>query len=277
MQKIRAVAELIDSSHNKLYFMKKVLVTLFTLFVLLPPTDLLAWGLTGHRVVGQVAQNQLSAKAKRKISKILDCNSLAEISNHMDDIKSDRAYDHTHDWHWVTIPAGHTYEQTKKNPNGDLILKIEELKRTLKSGKLTKQEEKESLIFLVHLVGDLHQPMHVGALDDQGGNQVRVQWFGRPSNLHRIWDSDMIDDKKLSYTELTGFLNLPDKKTKKEWQSRSLETWVKHIQSFHAQAYELPEDKKLGYDYAYKNFRTVQQCLLEGGIHLAGILKEIYG
>jgi len=257
--------------------MKKVFISLFALFAFLHTTDLLAWGLTGHRVVGHVAQNQLSGKAKRKISKILDCNSLAEISNHMDDIKSDRNYDHTHDWHWVTIPEGHTYEQTKKNPNGDLIFKIEELVKSLKSGKLSKKEEKENLIFLVHLVGDLHQPMHVGALDDQGGNQVKVQWFGRPSNLHRVWDSDMIDDKKLSYTELAGFLNLPDKKIKKEWQSRSLETWVQHIQSFHGKAYDLPENGKLGYEYAYNNFGTVQQCLLEGGVHLAGILMEIYG
>lgn len=257
--------------------MKKVVIALLTLFTLSPIQDTLAWGLTGHRVVGHLAQNQLNGKAKRKIAKILDCNSLAEISNHMDDVKSDRAYDHTHDWHWVTIPEGKTYQQTSKNPNGDLIHKIEDIIASLKSGKLSAQQERENLIFLVHLVGDLHQPMHVGAFNDQGGNQVKVQWFGRPSNLHRVWDSDMIDDKKLSYTELASFLNLPDKKTKKEWQSRSLETWVKHIQSFHGKAYELPANKNLGYDYAYKNFGAVQQSLLEGGIHLAGILMEIYG
>lgn len=257
--------------------MKKVTIILFSLFSFLPVSDLLAWGLTGHRVVGHLAQNQLNTRAKRKISRILNCNSLAEISNHMDDIKSDRAYDHTHDWHWVTIPGGQEYEQTTKNPNGDLILKIEEITRMLKSGNLKVEQEREYLTFLVHLVGDLHQPMHVGAFDDQGGNQVKVEWFGRPSNLHRVWDSDMIDDKRLSYTELASFLNLPDKKTKKEWQSRSLNTWVKHIQAYHAKAYELPENKKLGYDYAYRNFGTVQQCLLEGGIHLAGILMEIYG
>lgn len=257
--------------------MKKISIVLLALISFLPVSDSWAWGLTGHRVVGHIAQGQLKGKAKRKINKILENNSLAEVSNHMDDIKSDRAYDHTHDWHWVTIPEGKEYSETNKNPKGDLWAKIEEIKATLKKGNLAPAEERELLTFLVHLVGDLHQPLHVGAYDDQGGNFVKVQWFGRPSNLHRVWDSDMIDDKKLGYTELAAFLNIPDKKTKKEWQSRSMETWVKHIQSFHKKAYTLPEDRKLGYDYAYHNFKDVQQCLLEGGIHLAGILNEIYG
>ena len=151
--------------------MKKYLVVILIFFILNAPAA--AWGVTGHRVVGLVAQNHLQKRAKRKIAAILKCNSLAEVSNYMDDVKSDTAYNHTHDWHWVTILPGQTYGQSTKNPKGDIIMKIEEITAALKSHNLTPAAEAEHLKFLVHLVGDLHQPLHVGDRDDQGGNRER--------------------------------------------------------------------------------------------------------
>ena len=147
-----------------------------------------AWGQTGHRVVGLVAEKHLTKQARKKIARVLQDNSLAEVSNWMDEIKSDAAYNHTHDWHWVTIPDGKKYEQSPKNPNGDLVMKLEEVVQALKSHQLSGAQEQEYLKYLVHLVGDLHQPLHVGGKDDAGGNALRVQWFGQSSNLHRVWD-----------------------------------------------------------------------------------------
>ena len=236
-----------------------------------------AWGQTGHRVVGYVAEQYLSKKARKHVQAVLDHNSLAEVSNWMDDIKSDAAYNHTHDWHWVTIPDGMTYEQTPKNPKGDLLMKIEELTAALKGGKLPKEKEQESLKFLVHLVGDLHQPLHVGGKDDTGGNDVKLQWFGQPSNLHRVWDSEIIEGKDLSFTELASFLGQPTKEQLKEWQATTVRDWVYGMMPYRPQVYKLPEDDKLGYRYSYDNFDTVQKLLLQSGIRLAGLLNQIYG
>ncbi|TXK45313.1 S1/P1 nuclease [Pontibacter qinzhouensis] len=236
-----------------------------------------AWGQNGHRAVGLVAEQHLSKKALKKVMAVLENNSLAEVSNWMDDIKSDAAYNHTHDWHWVTIPDGMTYEQTTKNPNGDIVMKIEEIVAALKAGNLPRQTEQEYLKYLVHLVGDLHQPMHVGGKDDQGGNAVKVTWFGQPSNLHRVWDSDMIDGKNLSYTELTHFLGKPAKVQVKEWQATSVRDWAYGTMPLRPAVYNLPADNKLSYRYSYEHFGTVQQCLLQGGVRLAGLLNEIYG
>jgi hypothetical protein len=255
--------------------MKKII--LLCLLLPLGMAQALAWGQTGHRVVGFVAQQYLKKNVNRKINSLLQNNSLAEVSNWMDDIKSDSAYNHTHDWHWVTIPDGKTYEQSAKNPKGDLIMKIEELVTALKAGNLSPATEQEYLKFLVHLVGDLHQPLHVGGRDDTGGNAVRVQWFGQASNLHRVWDSDMIDGKNLSYTELAGFLGNPDKNQVREWQSLSIRDWAYASRSRSPQVYAIPKDGRLGYRYSYENFDTVQLCLLQAGIHLAGLLNEIYG
>ncbi|EMR03059.1 S1/P1 Nuclease [Cesiribacter andamanensis AMV16] len=239
--------------------------------------DALAWGQNGHRVVGHVAQENLSRKAEKKIMALLGNNSLSEVSVWMDDIKSDARYDHTHDWHWVTIPDGQTYAQTEKNEKGDILMKIQELVVSLKGGSLNRQEEQEALKYLVHLVGDLHQPLHVGGGDDKGGNDVRVDWFGRNSNLHRVWDSEMIESKQLSFTELSHYLNKPSKAQIKAWQSSSVEAWAMESMGLRSIVYDLPENKKLGYSYMYKNWDTVETRLLQAGIRLAGLLNEIYG
>ncbi len=236
-----------------------------------------AWGQNGHRAVGLVAEQHLSKKARKKVMAVLENNSLAEVSNWMDDIKSDDAYNHTHDWHWVTIPDGMRYEEAAKNPNGDLIIKIEEIVTALKARNLPLQTEQEYLKYLVHLVGDLHQPMHVGGKDDQGGNAVKVLWFGQPSNLHRVWDSDMIDGKNLSYTELTSFLGKPAKQQVKEWQTTSVRQWAYGMMPYREAIYTLPAENKLSYRYSYEHFGTVKYCLLQGGVRLAGLLNEIYG
>ncbi|WP_017733845.1 S1/P1 nuclease [Nafulsella turpanensis] len=255
--------------------MKKVL----SLCLLLPLFigQAYAWGQNGHRVVGLVAQQHLSKKAKKKIMQLLDENSLAEVSVWMDDIKSDDAYDHTHDWHWVTVPPQMKYEDTEKNPNGDLIMKIEEIVSALKKGGLTAEQEEEYLKFLVHLVGDLHQPMHVGTGEDAGGNAVKVEWFGDRSNLHRVWDSEMIDSKDLSFTEIARFLGEPEKSQVKQWQSTSVRDWAYESAAYLPEAYELPENGRLGYQYMYEHYDVVEKRLLQAGVRLAGLLNEIYG
>lgn len=255
--------------------MKKLLLTF--LILCLFSGEIFAWGNNGHRVVGYVAQQHLTNKAKREISRILDCHTLAEVSTWMDDIRSDSTFNHTHDWHWVTIPDGKRYEETVKNPNGDLLAKIEELKVTLKERNQPLEKQQQNLKMLIHLIGDLHQPLHVGGGDDQGGNKVKVDWFGKPSNLHRVWDSDMIDNSNLSFTELASFLGYPDKNQIKIWQSTSVKDWAYESITYRPQVYNLPADKKLGYKYAYENFDTVEKRLLQAGIRLAGLLNQIYG
>ena len=255
--------------------MKKLLSLCLLLFLF--SSQAFAWGQNGHRVVGFIAEQYLNKKASKRINKLLEGNSLAEVSVWMDDIRSDEAYDHTHDWHWVTVPDTIPYEQTEKNPNGDLIMKIEELVHLLKKGKLSAAQEQEYLKYLTHLVGDLHQPLHVGTGEDAGGNRVEVKWFGDRSNLHRVWDSEMIDSKDLSFTELARFLDEPTKEQIKTWQSTSVREWANENLLYRPQVYDLPENKKLGYEYMYKNFDLVEKRLLQAGIRLAGLLNEIYG
>ncbi len=245
------------------------------LVALIPLTGF-SWGVTGHRAVGLIAQKHLSAKAKRNMVRILGQQSLAEVSTWMDEIRSDSTYNYTADWHWVTIETGKTYDQSPKNPNGDAIAMIEKIIAELKKHTLDKKTETEYLKMLVHLVGDIHQPLHVGCCDDQGGNKVKVKWFRKESNLHRVWDSDMIDDTKLSFTELTEFLGEPNAPTIFKWQKNTVLQWADESMSLRKTVYAIG-DGNLGYHYSYKNLSAAKQRVLQAGIRLAGILNQIYG
>lgn len=240
-------------------------------------TEALRWGQIGHRTTGYIAEQYLTEKAASEVKRVLDNASLAEVSTWMDEVRSDGGYDHMAPWHYVTIPEGETYETVEKNPDGDILWAIDKMVTELKEGELSPEQEAENLKVLVHLVGDLHQPLHVGNGTDRGGNDVRVQWFGGNSNLHRVWDSEMIDSKQLSFTELSRFINHTTPEQVEEWQSSSVYDWAYESQDLLPQVYDMPENKRLGYEYGYQNWNTVEIRLLKAGVRLAGLINEIYG
>lgn len=240
-------------------------------------SNLLAWGQTGHRVVGEVAEKHLTRKARKNIEKLLGTESLAMVSTWMDEIKSDDSYDHTHDWHWVTIPNNKTYGETEKNPKGDLVEAIERMKSILKSDTAGRQTKVKALKYLVHLVGDIHQPLHVGNGEDRGGNDVKVKWFRSSSNLHRIWDSEIIDDKQLSYTELAESIDHATDEEIMMWQQGNPADWAHEAMQYRPQVYKTGDAENLSYEYMYHNWDLMQNQLEKAGIRLAGMLNEIFG
>lgn len=249
---------------------------LTTLLLVVLSFSVFGWGQTGHRATGLIAERHLNEKARQKIRSLLGQESLAMVSTWMDDIRSDSMYNHTSDWHWVTIETGQTYEQSKKNPKGDVIMTIERLIKELKGGKLDRVKEIEALKMLVHLVGDIHQPLHVGCCDDQGGNKVQVKWFGSNSNLHSVWDSGMIDGTRLSYTELADWLGTPEPALIRTWQKAPVRDWADESMSFRTQVYDT-DNGNLGYKYQYKYFNLAKERMLRAGVRLAGVLNQIYG
>ncbi|WP_276366434.1 S1/P1 nuclease [Chryseolinea sp. H1M3-3] len=253
--------------------MKKIITIHILLFFAIQS---FAWGPTGHRVTGWIAEKHIHKKTRKEIERILSGQSLAMASTWMDEIRSDSTYNYTSDWHWVTIPIGKSYQETEKNSNGDIIQTIQRLIAELKSKKLSTKAEAENLKMLIHLIGDIHQPLHVGLGNDRGGNDIKVSWFRSESNLHRVWDSDMIDDTRLSYTELAESLEKPDGVRITSWQNSTVLDWATESISYRDQVYKYGNGK-LGYRYSYENLHIVRYRLLQAGIRLAGVLNDIYG
>lgn len=213
----------------------------------------------------------------KKVQDVLGTETLAEVSTFMDFIKSNSDYRHMNPWHYCTIPDGMTYEEAGTPEEGDVIVTIERLISELKSKNFTDEDEAFALKMLVHLVGDIHQPLHVGNGEDRGGNDVKVEYFYNSSNLHRVWDSGIIDQQKFSYSEYSDWINHCDKDQLKAWQAASVRQWAEESMALRSQVYDLPENKKLSWRYNYDQIETVNLRLLQAGVRLAGVLESIYG
>ncbi len=235
------------------------------------------WSKTGHRVIGKVAQEELSGRARRAMDKLLDGQSIASISNFADEIKADRRFREFSAWHYVNIPPDNDYSDIEPSKYGDLVVGIQKCIAMVKNDKNTKEDRVFYLKMLVHLIGDLHQPMHVGRVEDKGGNDIQVQWFGKGSNLHRVWDSNMINDYGMSYTELAISLPELDKKEKSAIQNGTVLDWVEESQEIANKLYESVEvGEKLAYSYSYTWWGTVESQLQKGGLRLAKVLNELF-
>lgn len=261
--------------------MKILKVSFLLLFLCMTTSNTSAstpdWGATGHRTVGQIAQEHLKNSTQRKIKKLLKGESLALISTFGDDIKSDKRFKHLDPWHYVNVPAQTSYEASEKNPDGDMYQAILTCIDTLKNKKTSETDKVFYLKMLVHLMGDLHQPMHVGNVEDKGGNMIQVQWFKKGTNLHRVWDSDMIEHFGMSYEELAANRKMVSKSQIKEWQKGSVADWLKDTHQLTPGVYSsVTSGQNLGYEYMYTQFDLARMQLQKGGIRLAKVLNEIY-
>lgn len=256
----------------KRLFLPLVLLTALTFTASAP----VFWGQIGHRTVGHIADGMLSKKAKKQVKRVLGNETLAEVSTWMDDVKSDNAYRYAGAWHYCTIPDGMTYETAPTQEGGDIIWAIEKIIKELKAGDLSTEDEAKNLKFLAHLVGDIHQPLHVGNGEDRGGNDVKVQWFGSDTNLHSVWDTRMIQGKEMSYTEFADWVNHPTKAEVKALQAATVREWAMESMALRPRVYDVPENGRLGYSYSYQNFDLVKRRIKEAGVRLAGVVNEIY-
>ncbi len=258
--------------------MKKFVLVLFS--VLFSISSLFAsedWGKTGHRVVGEVAENYLSKRAERKIRKLLDGHSVAFVANYGDDIKSDHQYDSYGPWHYVNFPFGEKYETYPKSEKGDIIQGIDKCIAVLKNDKSSKEEKVFHLKMLIHFLGDLHQPLHIGIEEDKGGNDFQVLWFKNGTNLHTVWDSKMLDSYDMSYTEIAANTDMLSKERVKNLMSGSVVDWMYESRELCEDIYKNTEiGQKLSYNYMYDYMDKLRSQLQKGGIRLAGLLNEIF-
>ncbi|MFL2997741.1 MAG: S1/P1 nuclease [Candidatus Neomarinimicrobiota bacterium] len=235
---------------------------------------LYGWGKTGHRIVGKVGETYLTKNAKTQIRKLVGHHDLSRLSNWADEIKSDSNWDHAWDWHYCTIPDNEEYSQGKHK--GLAVEKVNEFIKTLKNRKAPKEERIIALKFLVHLIGDLHQPLHVGNGLDKGGNTIKLKWFGENTNLHSIWDTKLIELQKLSYTEYSNYLLLNIDYAKiREWQSHNVQDYILESKELRTQCYNFKSDN-LKWDYFYKHKSLLEMRLLQAGVRLSGELNRIF-
>lgn len=237
-----------------------------------------AWGQNGHRVTGAIAQQYLTPKAQQAISRLLPNEDLAEASTYPDEMRSDPSVfwkKTANPWHYVTVPPGNTYAEIEAPEEGDALTALELFTSTLTDPQASLSDKQLALRFIVHIIGDLHQPLHVGNGTDKGGNEVKLEFFWQDSNLHRVWDSGLIEQQELSYTEWTTLLSRKiSAQQAKEWAVSDPQVWIKESALLRDKIY--PESDKVAWDYLYQNMPYVKQRLQMGGIRIAAYLNQIF-
>lgn len=239
------------------------------------PAPALAWGKTGHRAIGAVADSHLSGLARAHVREILGSESLDEASTWPDEMRAnpEQFWQKTaNPWHYVTV-GGFTYDEAPTE--GDAAAALQRFSSTLRDPNAAPADKALALRFIVHLVGDLHQPLHAGRPGDRGGNEVKVKWFGRDTNLHAVWDSAMVDEEDLSFTEWAERLNR--RTTSNEvirWWVENPRVWITESAQIRETIY--PVDPQLSYRYIYDHSPTVQRRLAQGGVRLAAYLNALF-
>jgi hypothetical protein len=259
--------------------MKTYLTTgiLLLFFATLQNTYAEVWGSTGHRAIGAVAQKHLTPKAAEQVNALLGGMSLAFVSTYADEIRSDDRYGHLAPWHYVNMDQNTRYNEADKNPKGDIVTAIQSCIEILKNPSSSKEDKTFHLKLLMHFVGDIHQPFHAGRKEDRGGNSIDLFWFGKRTNLHRLWDTDLIEYYNMSYSELAAHLPKHTPEQKGEIMAAPLLDWVNQSQDLANTLYDkTPQGSRLGYVYHYQNFETVRKQLLDAGLRLAATLNAIF-
>lgn len=254
--------------------MKKIIALLF-----LFPTLVFSnyWGKTGHRVTGHIAENHLTGKAKKALKDLLNGHSLAFVSTYADEIKADRTFSKFSAWHYVNYPLDMRYEDAPKSEYGDIIVGIEKCIEIVGNKANPRADRVFYLKMLVHLIGDLHQPMHASRGKDKGGNDIQVQWFDEGSNLHRVWDKNLIVSYGMTYTELANELDQVSRKERKKIQEGTIYDWVQESHEICAEIYGSAQvGETLGYQYSYKYNPILFQQLQRGGLRLAKVLNDLF-
>lgn len=240
--------------------------------------EVLAWGQKGHDVTCEIAERHLSRKARRVVDMLLDGKSMVYWGNWLDNASHTPEYAYTKTWHYKNVDEGVSYEDASQEPKGDVVTAITEQLRVLGDEASAVETRRVALKMLVHLVGDLHQPMHLGHRSDLGGNLWPVVFFGSEKNLHEIWDTDVLENgHKWSYTEWADEIDRLDKAERKALCGGTVEDWARETLKVATEVYSAtPRNAALSYDYLARWTPTVEQQLLKGGLRLAYLLNNIF-
>jgi nuclease S1 len=260
----------------------KVVTVLATICVALAPSFSWGWGREGHQIVASVAEDHLDETTKVMIQSLIGNNHLYSIATWADDIRRERH--ETAPWHYVDIPFGGSYSANRDcpPPNSCVVVKITEFTKVLTNKQASRDDRAEALKFVVHFVGDIHQPMHAVG-EAKGGNGIHVRFFDSDRcgsyecNLHGVWDTDLIEHAGLEREEyaqheeqLIGANKLEALAdgTPQQWANESHQL---------AQAAWVPDGTDLNKLYYEKQIKVVDRQLALAGLRLAKLLNESIG
>jgi hypothetical protein len=265
--------------------MRRVSIPLALLILLQAATSASAWGPLGHRLTARLAERHLNPKAKAAIAALLEPGeSIATASLWADDHRRD--VKGSGPWHYVDVPLDQDrYDDKFSGPEpekGFIVPKIREFRAILKDPSRPVEVRRLALRFLLHLIEDLHMPLHVGDNHDRGGNDTQVQFFDQGSNMHRVWDSNILEHAGRDEDKwLADLIAMDTEEARTKVMGGTVEDWATESLLLARAAYKDPatgqkikSGQKLGEAYQVANLPIARQRLYRAGIRLAIVLNE---
>jgi len=259
----------------------KRLLAVFLMSMLMAPCmyQAWAWGGKGHRIVAQVAYDNLTNKARKQVDAVLGKHGMIYLSTWPDEIKSDTIYSTSHTCHYQDLNGGMSDSAVVATltdypkEGGDLFMALDSLEVVLRKNGACH----DALVFYVHFYADRFCPMHVAHLDDKGGNSVRFKWFGQNTNLHSVWDGKILDSKGFSYSEYATYLHDVYGKEKKSIQKMTDEQTLLYTYHITDAIYQYHETwNGNAYHYVYHWLDEAERQMYMAGVKLAQSLNAIY-
>lgn len=243
--------------------------------MILAPVRALAWGAQGHEIVAMIAVRELSPAARAETARLLGgVAMLVHDANWADEIRDQRR--DTGPWHFVDIPlAAAGYDRRRDCPDqACVVAQIEKDVQVLRNRKLGDGARAEALRFLIHFTADVHQPLHAEDNGDRGGNDVRVLIGRERTNLHRVWDADVVEVLGPDSVAIERRISVAQRKA---WQAGTPEAWANEAHAVARDDIYPPllgrREVRLPRDYAWRYASVTQMLLAKAGLRLAWLLN----
>jgi hypothetical protein len=245
-----------------------------------------AWGAHGHRIATRIAEARLTPSAKVAVRELLlEGDTLLTVCNWADHDGHD-VVPGSAPWHYVNVPIEASHYSDRYCRGGNCVVaKIRQFRKVLADKRAPKAERARALLFFAHLVEDMHQPLHVGDNHDRGGNDTQVQYFNVGVNLHRLWDSTMIDEASRDEREWVRRIEpLLTPENIEAWSKGTVESWADESLAAAKKAYRDPRNPsrlitsgdRLGREYAEANLPVIRLRLAQAGVRLANELNALF-
>ncbi|XZF14530.1 S1/P1 nuclease [Chitinophagaceae bacterium MMS25-I14] len=238
------------------------------------PQQTFAWGKTGHEIVAEIAMSQLNDPVKQKVLQRLGSLSPEGASTWMDEMRSNHDYDYMKPWHYINIDKGKDYSPTTDE---NIVNQLIAARRDLKHQQtICSDEVKTDMLEFFHLAGDLHQPLHTGYDADRGGNSVKLTFLGKESNLHWVWDDEIIQQQHITSDDCMQLLSKMTEAQKAAIGNIDIVAWMNESRSLLDKVYAF-NGNTIDEAYCIRNRPIIEQQLVYAGIRLAALLNEAFG
>jgi hypothetical protein len=245
-----------------------------------------AWGPQAHRVIARVAERRLSPEAKAAIGELLiPPDTLPDVANWADKEGHD-AVPGSAKWHFINVPIRDArFDPHLIHDSNNVVVKIKQYRKVLSDQSKPRKERQRALLFFVHFVSDIHQPLHVGDNHDRGGNDTQIQFFNEGTNLHRLWDSDLIHrigGNDRAWADRVEREITPEAIA--EWSRGSVDDWADESLQVAKLAYRplddapgiVPRGYKLGESYLVRAEPILKKQMARASARLANELNTIF-